>query len=72
MERQGSFSQAKYAGKKKQTLRDGFWAEMKKWCRVRGWWNGCGPVRATIIASPSRPRTKSKTRDPEAHQIKKG
>jgi hypothetical protein len=29
MERQGSFSQAEYAGKKKQTRRDKFLAEME-------------------------------------------
>src|ERR671913_1562764 len=37
MQRQGSFSQAEYAGKKKQTRRDGFLAEMERvvpWARL--------------------------------------
>jgi IS5 family transposase len=37
MERQGSFSQAEYAGKKKQTRRDRFLAEMEEvvpWARL--------------------------------------
>ncbi len=37
MQRQGSFSQAEYAGKKKQTRRDKFLAEMERvvpWARL--------------------------------------
>ena len=37
MQRQGSFSQAEYAGKKKQTRRDKFLAEMEQvapWARL--------------------------------------
>jgi IS5 family transposase len=37
MQRQGSFSQAKYAGKKKQARRDKFLAEMEQvvpWARL--------------------------------------
>ena len=50
MERQGSFSQAEYAGKKKQTRRDKFLAEMEQVVPPafagagcgRGWLNVCG------------------------------
>jgi hypothetical protein len=40
MQRQGSLAVAEYAGKKKQTRRDNFLAEMEPWCRGRSWWNG--------------------------------
>ena len=50
MQRQGRFSQAEYAGKKKQTRRDKFLAEMEQVvppafagaCSGRGWWSVCG------------------------------
>jgi len=35
MQRQGSFSQAEYAGKKKQTRRDKFLSEMERVVRKR-------------------------------------
>ena len=50
MPRQGSFAEAEYAGKKRQTRRDkacpgggrGFWPRWSRSCRGRGWWSGCG------------------------------
>src|SRR3954467_6174908 len=39
MQRQGSFAEAEYAGKKKQTRRDKFLAEMEQECRGPGWWH---------------------------------
>src|SRR5205085_313085 len=88
MQRQGSFSQAEYAGKKKQTRRDKFLAEMERvvpWARLvkrlqplypkeeRGLLMRQGTiVDATIIAAPPSTKNQSKTRDPEMHQTKKG
>jgi len=48
MQQQGSFSQAEYASKKKQTRRDkacpgggrGFWPKWSRLCRGLGWWRG--------------------------------
>ena len=37
MQRQGSFSQAEYAGKKRQTRRDRFLAEMEEVVPWHGW-----------------------------------
>jgi len=50
MQRQGSFSQVEYAGKKKQTRRDKFLAEMEVWCRGRGWWSACDRSIPTVSA----------------------
>jgi IS5 family transposase len=98
MQRQGSFSQAEYAGKKKQTRRDRFLAEMEEvvpWARLveglrsfypkgergqppigledRGLLMRQGTiVDATIIDAPPSTKNKSKARDPEMHQTKKG
>ena len=61
MQRQGSFSQADYGGKKKQRRRD----------RPAPAQAGGTIVDATIIAAPSSTKNKRKSRDPEMHQTKK-
>jgi transposase, IS5 family len=66
MQRQGSFLQAEYGAKKKQTRRDRFLAEMEQVVPPafagagcgRGWWNACGRStrRASAAGRSSRKR----------------
>ena len=49
MQRQGSFSQAEYAGKKKQTRRDRFLGEMEQVVRKRSVKAACRRLRIEVM-----------------------
>ncbi len=78
MQRQGSFSQAEYAGKKKQMRRDKA-CPAELLAKLTGHNTQAGGTipafartDATIIAAPPSTKNKAKVRDPETHQTKKG
>jgi len=65
----GSFRRRNTPARRSRRGGTSFWRRWSRWRRGRGWWS---IVDATIIAAPPSTKNKSKARDPEMHQTRKG